>query len=1583
MPLDTLITEEEMITRKEANTKKWVEMNPVPKFSVVGQVGVAGRASVPSKLPMNTRTAYMLNKALEAKNSKLQGSLLEPVACTPPKIRRIREPEKVLKKVVGQTQGEVRDLKLGGIGRVECTSDYSLHGQPGQFCREEELRRIMEPEMDSVPLQIIGQTPGKVTEPLLQPNGVYLSPKQIDSQASPKTPIPKRLFDPIQDSPLDLSPRTKEGRVKSSRRTPKITDLGLQVDNNLSSDQHELDHQQNEVSRDITGEELEPPMTANPKEFQPGRVDQVHWLGAVFGCDGKENLITDYYFVSPGYKAICLRATLSVPLQKVWQYVGKQMRHNMQRPIVSYLGAEVDMASPLDQYPPNTTFTIHDGSVPQEFLDHKGKLWQCLNCSNPGYKARKNFNGKSCTNNNPHMFFCHGEVPLSWGNIVPHRNKVTVPWGAPVGLKGIKMKAEPAPVHLPSNEPDPAQGSSRRTRCLVTSRPGSRRSPTSPSPILSSSPHKAGRSIEESRASSPDDSSGYLLDDKRVSKRKPVGDQLLDLMEHSVGKVPIREHIEMRKMDNGLTRDLRTKGKRTKGQRSKGKWAQCTEQLEPMVKVKEQGSSNRTRGKRVDYTKHFYVEEGEDLDSESAEDYEPAGEGYDDSSESEEDESGSEGENEMKTKVGDTSGKKQRQERSWLEAQEDPLLTDDEEEDSEYIRQARHLGKFQMRQEMQERKDKVREVNLAADKYVADERDIQLLSEHLVKPLLVQSQKWQKFKSKTKKKVKDMVLRGELPTGKNPEAWADVVYTPVSYLRGLKDLLGKYQKELLERGRLKDDRLHIWAMMEAYKTKDHIEFPEIIIHLLEQIDTPTKAKFALAGFCQLIDSRIVYICKPEGQAQYFRKTPKEAQMFTTDEEEIDFEEHVREQIEKEKTKLNNLRKTILKGKPYQQFQCSVEAEAKERKEFMKQFQGADTPLLADAVPRYMQCMATKQLYKELTNLASKKAKIKPRKLLELGVGLAKRWHIKQCHRIEWVNKLTFGLWLDLLEGGWNKFPHVVGELNEDEQELVMCMSVEIGKNKVTGRPLVFNLSKTDVIMGRCYEALRKDVLLSLDLDPMNLDTPFFINSKGRPLVHPKAPPFDWTDFSIVAGCGPVTSHVARKMQSQFITVQKDTLLLEAREFMLNHSEAVDKHFYQNTFRQSDLAKYGQAKIRTMLDLEEDRETGDKDMGQQVFVDKEQQDRERKGQIKAKQELFDKFLEQERQIDEKVVSSLQRFVTNRIKLALIEAIIFCTNKAITNKGELCDIFMTGQNVRKKSCTSILIRMIHLVPPEIPCIKVLRESLLKFVELNEVVGDLRLLEWRWSCRLTSCLHKMSVTKSLGSQNLLHTLALFNKEKMNKYCFNNLTIVHLVTKWQASEYVREASQRGDDSMVSVAEFLAAKRDEIITGKEVTAAVVPAVPVPKSIPHLIPQFLPQPDDQEHQFKLWPAHTSSPNFDDNMKLDFLEQFILSAEDPSIRSKKAKGKAAHNYNLTPMMNSVGVIVSGHTGRFLLSTLVASEDTLAQFLQVRGLRKQMKKFVPPKSGLLGLVDMWLETQEDHSNEALRANVKKLIIYAKSL
>ena len=45
--------------------------------------------------------------------------------------------------------------------------------------------------------------------------------------------------------------------------------------------------------------------------------------------------------------------------------------------------------------------------------------------------------------------------------------------------------------------------------------------------------------------------------------------------------------------------------------------------------------------------------------------------------------------------------------------------------------------------------------------------------------------------------------------------------------------------------------------------------------------------------------------------------------------------------------------------------------------------------------------------------------------------------------------------------------------------------------------------------------------------------------------------------------------------------------------------------------------------------------------------------------------------------------------------------------------------------------------------------------------------------------------------------------------------------------------------------------------------------------------------------------------------------------------------------------------------------------LAPLLQIRGLSKEIKKFKPPQSGLLGLVDMCFETQEDHSSDAYQS------------
>lgn len=202
----------------------------------------------------------------------------------------------------------------------------------------------------------------------------------------------------------------------------------------------------------------------------------------------------------------------------------------------------------------------------------------------------------------------------------------------------------------------------------------------------------------------------------------------------------------------------------------------------------------------------------------------------------------------------------------------------------------------------------------------------------------------------------------------------------------------------------------------------------------------------------------------------------------------------------------------------------------------------------------------------------------------------------------------------------NPDPLVPDSEQLEEQELMMGMAVvlEDKGNKVAKYPIIIWLSDVDVTFGRCYESLRRQVLEDLGLDPEDPSLPFFINTKGGKMIHPNSTQLNWTDFSISAGCGPVTSHVARKMQSQFITNSRDTLLLQCREFMMNHSEAIDKRFYQNSLRERDMAKIGQAIYRTKLGLEEETVDGQQNSTEgSLFVDEEQLERERRGQKKVR------------------------------------------------------------------------------------------------------------------------------------------------------------------------------------------------------------------------------------------------------------------------------------------------------------------------------------------------------------------------------
>ena len=104
-------------------------------------------------------------------------------------------------------------------------------------------------------------------------------------------------------------------------------------------------------------------------------------------------------------------------------------------------------------------------------------------------------------------------------------------------------------------------------------------------------------------------------------------------------------------------------------------------------------------------------------------------------------------------------------------------------------------------------------------------------------------------------------------------------------------------------------------------------------------------------------------------------------------------------------------------------------------------------------------------------------------------------------------------------------------------------------------------------------------------------------------------------------------------------------------------------------------------------------------------------------------------------------------------------------------------MQGNAVLNKSCTTLLLRLIHILPEENENLRTLHDNLLLFARLSEPKDDIREIEWIWARKLLNVLDNLSRCKTVGSQILVHTLFNFNKDKRKKYYFGNSYIESLL--------------------------------------------------------------------------------------------------------------------------------------------------------------------------------------------------------------
>ena len=453
------------------------------------------------------------------------------------------------------------------------------------------------------------------------------------------------------------------------------------------------------------------------------------------------------------------------------------------------------------------------------------------------------------------------------------------------------------------------------------------------------------------------------------------------------------------------------------------------------------------------------------------------------------------------------------------------------------------------------------------------------------------------------------------------------------------------------------------------------------------------------------------------------------------------------------------------------------------------------------------------------------------------------------------------------------------------------------------------------------------------------------------------------------------------MQSQFIETQGNSLLKEARQFMLAHSEDTDRRFYQDHLRMEHLAKIGQATYRAqfkedqLLQKEGNTGKGKGNITKLPALSEAQKGRDRRGAEKLSNAQLVEYLKAEETRDAARVPSFQKLLGNREKVAMFQMVIdHNKNRFITNTdATTADVFLRGGNLVKIVNKKITIRMILLSEPNKKYAIVLRESLFKWVELSKE-EDLRKLEWSFVSKLVNVLMKMGVARGVGSKNLLHLLTLFNQQHGNKYFLDNPSIFNEVGMWQAQNIVRYNMLTEDQAIVEVRNYMQEARKNLLESQskgdiediceQEDAPRAPALETQQEVVRKEDVYCPKQLPAGKKFLL----------DDQFKLKFLRKYILHAPDLFVRASSRTGKADYLRNLRAMEEKrVGIKLDGET--YLLSS-VAVMDTLAQYLSFKGFSKQ-----PPMEGLLKVLDEWLREQEDKTLNSIRANIGSFILYAK--
>ena len=250
------------------------------------------------------------------------------------------------------------------------------------------------------------------------------------------------------------TPPTRRAASASQKKVDYHNLLGSEEDNGSSQEEDDSLQKADESSDvvDILGglkggmkederSEKRPKTELMPLGLFEGSVKNVIFLGSDDCREWDTKQLRDFFFIVPGSQTVCVRSQIDVKIMvfvtKLMDWLAYAQNLSVHNPVITFKGKEVNSQDQLLGFPDKALFIIHpDNTIPEQYLNHSGKLWECSGCW-LAYGAQRSFKPKCKVTGNPHKFLFEDSTQPTWGKSLDKPGRQDKPWACPEKHQGF------------------------------------------------------------------------------------------------------------------------------------------------------------------------------------------------------------------------------------------------------------------------------------------------------------------------------------------------------------------------------------------------------------------------------------------------------------------------------------------------------------------------------------------------------------------------------------------------------------------------------------------------------------------------------------------------------------------------------------------------------------------------------------------------------------------------------------------------------------------------------------------------------------------------------------------------------------------------------------------------------------------------------------------------------------------------------------------------------------------------------------------------------------------------------------------